>query len=151
MFILSPVPAQLVTDQIIEMCNMNYQPLLRCTLNPHSTPRFPNDSLRIEALPEGISSFVLLVCFSVASFLFVIFTLASESWVRLFFNDIFKLISLGILKVCCKLNQEAAYVMHIYFGPFIYTGMKEEMLWKQNSPKSQNWPVLQKNMSPVSP
>ena len=73
-------------------------------VDPHS--RFPNDSLRIEALREGISSFVLLLCFPVASFLFVVFNLASKSWFCLFF-DTFRDFSLGILDVCSELNQEA--------------------------------------------
>ena len=98
MKILSPVPAQLGQITSVMKFNMNYQPLLCCALL--------FGSLHIEALHEGISSFVLLLCFPVASFLFFVFNLASKSWFCLFL-DTFRLFSLGILYVRGELNQEA--------------------------------------------
>ena len=62
MLILNPVSAQL--GQI----TLNVQHELSHCCVPHYSPHFPNDRLCIEALCESISSFVLLACFSVASF-----------------------------------------------------------------------------------
>ena len=34
----------------------------------------------------------------------------------------------------------------MYFGCFLFTSLKEDMLWKQNNPKSQNWQFIKNNV-----
>ena len=106
MYILILVPAQLgQITSVIKLFKRSTWTISHCCV-VHSC--FPYDSLRIEVLREGISSFLLLFCFPVASLLFVVFNLASGFF---FFRHLQTLFSLHF--VCSRKTKPGSWGRHV--------------------------------------